>query len=94
MLLVVLTAAMSFSPWPAWADPSEFPEFAENTSGQYTPVLVHIEELGCDRNRRRTAIMTCAAKKFHEFMFWARSRIAGRVQGILRAFRGPPVVLY
>src|ERR1700752_4899737 len=49
MLLALLTAVILFSPRPARADPSKYPEFAQQQlPDSITPVFIHIEELVAD----------------------------------------------
>jgi hypothetical protein len=49
MLLTLLTAVIPFSPRPARADPSKYPEFAQQQlPDNITPVFIHIEELVTD----------------------------------------------
>ena len=99
MLLALLTAVMPFSPRPARADPSKYPEFAQQQlPDSITPVFIHIEELVADLKggAKPLIIDVRSEEEFREV------HILGAVSAPLSEFkdylksipRDRPVVLY
>jgi len=99
MLLAILTAVILFSPRPARADPSKYPEFAQQQlPDNITPVFIHIEELVADlkAGAKPLIIDVRSEEEFREVhILGAVSAPLGEFKDYLKSIpRDRPVVLY
>ena len=95
MLLTLLTAVIPFSPRPARADPSKYPEFAQQQlPDNITPVFIHIEELVTDlKGGAKPLIIDVRSEEEH--ILGAVSAPLGEFKDYLKSIpRDRPVVLY
>jgi len=99
MLLATVTAVTPFSPRSAHADPSKYPEFAQQQlPDNITPVFIHIEELVADLNAgaKPLIIDVRSEEEFREVhILGAVSAPLGEFKDYLKSIpRDRPIVLY
>ena len=99
MLLALLAAMIPFSPRSAYADPSKYPEFAQQQlPDNITPVFVHIEELVADLKAgvKPLIIDVRSEEEYREaHILGAVSAPLGEFKDYLKSIpRDRPVVLY
>jgi len=99
VLLAILTAVVLFSPRLARADPSKYPEFAQQQlPDSITPVFIHIEELVSDLKggAKPLIIDVRSEEEFREVhILGAVSAPLGEFKDYLKSVpRDRPVVLY
>ena len=98
-ILALLAALMAISPGSAHADPSKYPQFAQQTlPDNITPAFIHIEELVAELNSgvQPLIIDVRTAEEYREVhILGAVSAPLGEFKSYLKSIpRDRPLVLY